>query len=135
MIIELVPPDFAAVVAALDPKGWVNLRPKVDPDDDPGVPSNALLGMFGARGPAVPLCTWHPGDRLAGVEHGTGPKVARRIELPVGWRVVQDHPRRGLVVAVPAQVEAEDVLAWLVATGDALCQVPYSGTWLADVRP
>jgi hypothetical protein len=135
MIVEVTPPDYAPVLAALVPKGWVNLRPAVDPDDDPGLPSNALLGMFGARGPAVPLCTWHPGDRLAGVEHGTGPKVARRIEVPAGWRVVQDHPRRGLVVKVPDEMSTEQVLAWLVATGTALCLVPFPGTWIADVRP
>jgi hypothetical protein len=80
------------------------------------------------------LATWHPGERSAGIEHSTGPKVARRVDVPTGWRVIQDHPRRGLVVRVPAEVADAEVLRWLVELGEALSQVPTSGRWIAEVH-
>lgn len=134
-VVELHPPDLGPLLDVLDPAGWVNLRPAIDPDDDPGEPSSGLFALFSARGPAVPLCTWHPGERSMGIEHGTGPKVARRLDLPPGWRVAQDHPRRGLVVVVPLGVPDAEALAWLVEAGTQLCPVPTTRTWVAEVHP
>ena len=134
-MLEVQPPQLEPVLAAMDPEGWVNLRPAVDPDDDPGEPSRMLLGMFGARGPAVPLCTWHPGERQVGIEHSWGPKVSRRLSIPEGWRVVQDHPRRGIVLAVPAGVSDEEVLTWLIEVGSQLCTIPTDGTWVVQLFP
>ena len=125
--------ELHVVAAHLDPRGWVNLQPGVAEEDLPP-PTSSLFGLFTARGPVIPLCTWHPGERSAGVQHATGPKVVTRIEVPQGWRVVQDHPRRGLVVRVPADVEDLDVLQWLVAAGVRLCPVPTTGQWLAELH-
>ena len=65
----------------------------------------------------VPVCTWVPGERsrngiehvALGIEHGSGIKAVERlrergVRLPEGWEVMQDHPKRGLVVAVPPSV-------------------------------
>lgn len=126
------PDDLTPVLQALPPGGWVNLQPEVGelPDEEgPG-----WFGIFGARGPVVPFATWHLGDRSAGIQHGTGPKVATRVDVPAGWRVAQDHPKRGLVVRVPAGVRDADVLAWLLATGEALCPAPLLGRWVAEVH-
>ena len=134
-VVEVRPPDLAPLLDVLDRSGWVNLRPAIDPEQAPADPSSGLFALFGARGPAVPLCTWHAGERAAGIEHGTGPKVVRRLDVPSGWRVTQDHPRRGLVVAVPPGVGDEEVLAWLISAGTQLCPVPTTGTWVAEVHP
>lgn len=126
------PGDVLDAVAHLGDRGWVNVRPEVDDPPDP--PSRGWFGsVFGSRGPVVPLATWHPGERSAGVQHDTGSRLARRVDVPAGWRVVQDHPRRGLVLRVPAGVVDADVLAWLVAVGTDLCPVPGSGRWIAEI--
>jgi hypothetical protein len=126
--------DVTAVLAALRPGGWVNLQPETD--DDPDAPSagRGFFGALGARGPAVPFCTWLPGERSAGIQHGTGPKVATRVDIPPGWRKVQDHPRRGLVLRVPPEVPDDIVLRWLIVTGEALCARPLLGRWVAEVH-
>ncbi len=56
------------------------------------------------------------------------------LPLPQGWRVTQDHPRRGLVALVPAQVPAADVVDWLLAAAAAVCTVPTTGRWTAAVH-
>ena len=121
------------VASRLDGRGWINLQPGVAEEHLPP-PTGSLFGLFSARGPMIPLCTWHPGERSAGVQHATGPKVAKRVDIPAGWRIVQDHPRRGLVVRVPVGVPDVDVLRWLVAVGDHLCAVPTTGQWLAELH-
>ena len=131
--VEFALSDVDGFAARLDSHGWVNLQPAVDDDDLPP-PTGALFGLFSARGPVVPFCTWHSGERSAGVQHGTGPKVASRVDIPVGWRILQDHPRRGLVVRVPSEVPDADVLRWLVGVGAALCPAPTGERWLAEIH-
>jgi hypothetical protein len=125
--------DLTAVLGALRPGGWVNLQPETDTEAEPST-GGGFFSALGARGPAVPFCTWLPGERSAGIQHGTGPKVARRIDIPSGWQKTQDHPRRGLVVRVPPGVPDEAVLRWLVATGEALCPMPLLGRWVAEIH-
>ena len=132
-LVEFDIADIDALAARVDDHGWVNLQPFVDEDDLPP-PRGVLFGVFSARGPVVPLCTWHPGERSAGVQHGTGPKVSARVDIPAGWRRLQDHPRRGLVVRVPPNVAHADVLRWLVGVGATLCPVPTGDRWLAELH-
>jgi hypothetical protein len=132
-LVELDPDDLDPVVSRLDPSGWLNAWPDVDPDEVPPT-SSGLFGLFSARGPVVPLCTWHPGERSAGIQHAAGPKVAQRVEVPAGWRVVQDHPRRGLVVRVPPEVPDLEVVRWLVGAGARLCPVPRRDRWIAELH-
>jgi len=131
--ISFDPADVESIARRLDPQGWVNLRPEVGEDDLPP-DGGGFFGIFGARGPMIPLCTWHPGERSAGVQHASGPKLVRRIDVPVGWRVVQDHPRRGLVVRVPAGVPDEDVLRWLVEVGTSVCPLAIREQWVAELH-
>jgi hypothetical protein len=122
--------------------GWINLSPGLDVEEPP--PSRSVLGaLFSARGPTVPLATWAPAQgrepATIGVEHGQGPRVVRTLAgkdaaVPPGWRVTQDHPRRGLVVVPQPAVtdqELDAVLAWLLRAAGALCPVPRSGQWRA----
>jgi hypothetical protein len=53
--------------------------------------------------------------------------------VPEGWVVLQDNPRRGLVVAVPPAEDAADVLAWLLDAATALSLVLLTGEWRALV--
>jgi hypothetical protein len=122
-------------------RGWVNLHPDVDEEPpDPG-----LFRIFSGRGPAVPECTWVPGERHRGVEHvslgvrhASGPHAAdalagRGVPLPAGGVVLADHPRRGLVVAVPPDADHSASAAWLVAAARALTTVPLGRWWQAEV--
>jgi hypothetical protein len=123
--------DLAPLVAAVDPAGWVNFEPDVeDPPPDP--PQGWFGNVFSSRGPGMPMATWHPGERSAGLEHPGTSKVDR-AEVPVGWVIRQNHPRRGLVVRVPAEVADADVLRWLVDLGEKLSPVPTHGKWHAVV--
>ena len=124
--------DVAPVAAALDPGGWVNLVPDVD-EAPPSPPPGWFGSVFSNRGPGLPFATWHPGERSAGMQHASGPKLARRISVPAGWRVMHDHPRRGLVVHVPDGVGDLEVLRWLVDLGESLSPVPTLGRWVAVV--
>ena len=116
--------------------GWINLQPHVAPEDTP--PSGGPFRVFSVRGPAVPLCTWLPaeiGQRgtpyvSLGVQHGVGTRVAGQLAdcgcgVPDGWRLLQDHPKKGLVVAAPAETPNSTLLDWLIRAGHALCPVDY----------
>ncbi|MGH3578139.1 MAG: hypothetical protein ACRDU0_11355, partial [Mycobacterium sp.] len=94
--------------------GWINLEPVMDGDVEPPPERSGLFGFLAALGPDLPLCTWIPGQQgdsgtgvvSVGVQHPAGPKVVKHlaemgIAVPAGWVVRQDHPRRGLVLAVP----------------------------------
>jgi len=134
-VIVFQPDDVGEVLAALRPDGWVNLQPEVDADAEPESRPSALFGVFGARGPAVPFCTWLPGERSVGIEHGTGPKLKERVDLPSGWRVVQDHPKRGLVARVAPDTTDAEAIGWLVRSAEPLCALPLLGRWIAEVHP
>lgn len=142
--------DPSAVLAQLERlgavhRGWVNLQPGIDEADAPPPPS-ALGLIFSANIHEVPVCTWVAGhlgrhglqpDSL-GVQHGTGPRVVRHLAslgmtLPEGWRWVQDHPRRGLVVVTPVGTPHDQQLRFLLDAGTALSKVPLTGDWRAVV--
>ncbi len=128
--------------------GWINVRPVIHPDDEP--PPPGLFAVFGPGPHKVPTATWMapaPGrggvlrPAQIGLQHARGSRVLPSLgELGLtplaGWRVVQDHPRRGLVASLPDGIPGDVVLAWLVAVSGPLCAVPTTGRWQAEVyRP
>ena len=127
--------------------GWINLTPGLDVDVPP--PERApLAAIFGSKGPVVPLGTWTPAHgrdpASVGVHHSQGTKAVallaeRNVALPLGWRRLQDHPKRGLVLTpTPATTpkELDTVLDWLLRATGALCPVRRTGEWRALVyRP
>ena len=149
-LLEFLPDQRRAVVdrmveLARDRSGWINLQPVVDPEDEPPQETR-LSGLLSGRGPAVPLATWTPGERhrrrveptTIGLQHATGTKAVARlasfgIAVPDGWRVLADHPRRGVVVVVPDGTDPDDVLGWLLEAGTALSAVPTTGRWRAEI--
>jgi hypothetical protein len=122
--------------------GWLNLTPGLDMDVPPPA-RTPLASLFGSGGPTVPLGTWTPPrgrePATAGIQHPEGPQAARLLTergaaVPPGWRVLQDHPKRGLVVAVVGGADRQDLdraLAWLLFATAALCPWPRTGEWQA----
>ena len=141
--------DLGAVtaqMAALVPRsGWLVLQPAFDAESAPA--PRRTSGFFSSRGPYVPVASWVPGERTrqgveytaVGVQHGAGSAVVdllgeRGHPLPTGWEVIDDHPGRGLVVAVPPAAAHPDALGWLLDAADHLCPVQLTGEWRATVH-
>lgn len=148
--VEFTPDDPAAVVDRMAAmvaahRGWINFEPAVRVDDVPE-PKSGLFGLMSGRGPDVPLATWTPGEArkgradppTIGLQHGSGPGARARLAehgraVPEGWVVLQDHSRKGLVVAVPPAVAHGEVVAWLLGAAKVLSTVPLIGRWRAAV--
>jgi hypothetical protein len=126
--------------------GWVNLQPNLDPDD---VPTSGLgvLSVFSARGPAIPLVTWTPGQRTRrgttpaeiGIQHPAGSRAVpllreRGIEVPAGWSVVQDNPKRGLVIRPGPAAGPTEIVDWLLRATASLCPYDMPTSWLATIH-
>ena len=148
---EFDPAEPGRVVAAMGRlasahDGWINLLPGVDEDEAPeperGGPFSVL---FGSAQPPVTMGTWLPvrrprpgAEETLGIMHPRGRHAVtwlreQGVALPSGWRVRQDHARRGLIVAAPAGAAHLEVLDWAVRAGDALAMVPLTGMWKAKV--
>jgi hypothetical protein len=125
--------------------GWINFQPEVRPEDEPPHHSGLSVLLAGVVHD-VPVATWVPGkvvrDALRpdsiGIQHAVGARVLGRLTtagvgLPEGWRVVQDHPRRGLIVAPGPGTDHATLLAWLLEAGTALSAVRLTGRWRAEV--
>jgi len=148
------PDEALAAMAELSGsgQGWINFEPEVPEDVE--VPGPGLFSFMSARGPAVPLATWIPArvtrrgravPATLGLQHPAGVRAAARLaehglERPPGWRVTQDHPKRGLVVAVGGPPGVADsgpdqaqVLEWLLRAAELLSMVPPTGWWAAAV--
>jgi hypothetical protein len=136
---------LVGVVAELAARGegWVNVAPDLGDDNPASVPG----GWFSSRGPQAPHATYLPPrakrngrhePAQLGIEHAAGPKAARQLAaaghgVPPEWQVRQDHSKRGLVLAVPAEAEAGDVVEWLLTAAGLLAQVPLGDDWLAEI--
>jgi hypothetical protein len=126
--------------------GWINIDPVIEEENEP--PPPGPFAFLGGSTHHVPTITWLPGKRspngtvkptTVGLQHATGPRVARRLSelgcpLPEGWRISQDHPRRGLVALVPADADNREVMGWLLQAATLLCAVPATGRWTAAVH-
>lgn len=126
--------------------GWVNLVPGTEePGDEEQGPG--LFSIFGTRRPGGVECTWMPpsasagtgADLTIGILHPRGVRAAPVLAeagcaVDAGWRVVQDHPRRGLVVRVPAAVPVDVLLRWVLRAGEVLSVARLTGRWQATVH-
>ncbi len=149
--LEFRPPTAAAVldrmrVLSEAHDGWINLLPGV-PEDEVEPPSRGVFSaLFGTAQPPVSMCTWMPagggrrgtGEQSLGILHPRGRRAASQlaelgVPVPPGWRVGQDHSRRGLIVRPLAAASASEVLDWMLRAGTALALAPLTGTWQARV--
>ena len=119
--------------------GWINAHPSIDEVDQRalGRPS-----FFAARGPTIPLGTFVVGSGVnahqLGLEHAGGRSAMQTLQqagvkLPAGARLVQDHPRRGLIVALPADVDPAAVTALLLEAAVHLTPIPLPQRWFAEI--
>ena len=127
--------------------GWINIEPVIGEEHQP--PQPGPFAFLGGSTHRVPVITWMPGKHVdgrgakpttVGLQHASGPRVAWRLRdsglpVPDGWRVTQDHPRRGLVAEVPADADDRAVIGWLLDAAAAVCQVESTGRWEAAVHP
>lgn len=149
--IDFDPPDAASVVTRMDElaaagDGWINLMPGV-PEEEADEPSGGVLSvLFGTAQPPVSMGTWMPagarrrgdGEETVGFMHPRGRGAVDQLAsagvlLPAGWRVRQDHARRGLIVHPAPGTPHADVLSWSLRAGAALAVVPLTGRWQARV--
>ncbi|MGA2837040.1 MAG: hypothetical protein ABSF84_10630 [Acidimicrobiales bacterium] len=126
--------------------GWINIEPVIDEEYQPAPPGP--FAFLGGSTHQVPVVTWMPGRTEAGrpakpttvgLQHASGPRVAWRLRdlgrpVPEGWRITQDHPRRGLVAEVPADADNRAVIDWLLEAATTVCQVEMTGRWWAAVH-
>jgi hypothetical protein len=150
-LIEFDPDAPAAVVGrmremAVSRDGWVNLAPVVDEADVPRT-SVGVLGWMSAKGPAVPEATWVPGERKRkggveadsiGLQHRGGPKARfaladAGVSIPTGWKLLADHPKRGLVLELPDGTDPAPVVDWLIRAARALSPMELPDQWAALV--
>jgi hypothetical protein len=148
--IEFAPDRLGPVLAHMATmtaasSGWINICPIIEAEHVP--PPPGVLSIFGGSIHKVPTGTWMPGKversgsvgaTRIGLQHSGGPRVVAQLRdlglaLPEGWRVVQDHPRRGLVAKLPAGADDAAVLDWLIRAAGTLCAVPHTGRWRAEI--
>ncbi len=100
---------------------WFNIEPNVDRDS---VHTGSIFWKaFSSRGPRIPQFTWTSAtDRKGiyqpsevGLTHPTGASVLDRIQnfqinVPDEWRLIQDHPKRGIVFQLPTTYDPEEVI-------------------------
>lgn len=115
-------------------------------DDDDAPEESALFGFLAARGPANPWATVmastrgrRPTPAQVGIQHRAGTKAAAQLRdeslfLPEGGRVVQDHPRRGLVVEWPEPADVSTLIAWLLPAMRLLGRAPTTNNVLYEWR-
>ncbi len=151
--VEFQPDRAEEVVAAMEAvgragAGWVNFEPAVEVDHVAAAGSSTFA-MFSGRGPVVPLGTWTPAQAprrgrgepaMLGLQHPAGSKAKPLLAehghpVPDGWVVVQDHVRKGLVVALPEHITATEALSWLLRAARLLSTIPLSGGWRAAIYP
>jgi hypothetical protein len=126
--------------------GWINVTPLIETEHEP--PPPGPFAFLGGSTHQVPTATWKPGrlqsdgtarPTTVGLQHAAGTHLAWRLSdlglpRPEGWRVTQDHPRRGLVMTVPADADHAATMDWLLRLAAAVCTVPTTGTWEASIH-
>ena len=126
--------------------GWVNLLPGVPEEEVEESPRSVFSALFGNAQPPVSMCTWMPpkpggsarGDQTLGIMHPRGRHAVSQLAsmgvlVPAGWRVRQDHARRGVILHPPAAASYEVVLDWALRAGASLAIIPLTGRWKAQV--
>jgi hypothetical protein len=145
-LIEFDRDDLSEVerrLAALPDGAWMNIEPIIEEADLEELRARTphpLLRIFSAKGRPIPFGTIvaEPTELAVGLEHPQGAAVIPRLRelgivAPASWRQRQDHPRRGVVYAVPRDEAAGVVLGWLLDAATALAGVTLRGRWSAVI--
>lgn len=124
--------------------GWLNVSPKVDYEEPP---PGALAKIFGARGPMIPVGTWIPGaptrngfePTTVGLQHGMGQRLLFALRdagqgTPEGWKTLQDHARRGVVLQIPDDTDPAVVLDWIMRVSEIVLASEPTGRFRATIH-
>jgi hypothetical protein len=142
---------LAPVVAYMDRlaaagDGWINFVPSISEREERPT-SIGFMAIFSGSGTGATMITWIPGQRdkrrpaapSLGITHATGHRAASSlaadgVPVPPTWRIKQDHPRRGLILTLPADEANEEILAWAVRAVVALNTPRQITSWRAEVH-
>lgn len=148
--LEFLPPTTGAVLERMQEladarDGWINLLPGVPEEEAEPSSRGVFSALFGTAQAPVTMCTWMPAGsgggaagQSVGILHPRGRHVAAQlgelgVPVPPGWRVSQDHARRGLILHPPSGAPAADVLDWTLRAGAVLALTQLTGSWQARV--
>jgi len=125
-------------------QGWVNVQPEISPDAVRPTRSG-LTQYFRRNSPDAALGTWMAppaggAEANLGLQHALGERIGPHLDgwnlaLREGWRRVQDSPRRGLLVSVPASESLEVVLGWLLDVTSLATRPETTGHWTVSLYP
>jgi hypothetical protein len=126
----------AAIEAVADGRGWCNLSPDVEEEV-----ADMKVNYFGLRlnkGVDVASYVTAPPRRgvaqpsTLGVLHSRSRLGRERIMLMLGgapFVIRQDHNTRGLLLDVPVDTPAEQVLTVMCTLTESLCDYEFKGSW------
>ena len=119
---------------------WFNIEPDVDERSIHTV--SIFWKAFSSRGPRIPQFTWTSAtDRKGnyqpseiGLTHPTGIAVLERIKgfqinVPDEWRLIQDHPKRGIVFQLPATYVSEEVVMFATSVIPVVSPFEFAGSF------
>jgi len=126
-----------------DGRSWINVQPWVDEEQMPKV--SVLKHLFSSRGFVVPTGTWvpsHDGSKMPdvdelGITHPAGHNALGQLQdagvtVPQGWRPIQDHTKRGIVLEVPRSESHQAIISWVISACVALAgDLPVDDRWVA----
>lgn len=132
--------DRGAAAAAIDAvsagRGWCNVSPNVE-QEAPDMKVN-YFGLRLNKGVTVAsFVTAPPRHGVAqpstlGVLHSRSRLGRERIATMLGgapFTIRQDHNTRGLLLEVPVDTSAEEVLTVMCSLTEALCDYDFAGKW------
>ena len=119
---------------------WFNIEPDVD---ERSIHTGSIFWKaFSSRGPRIPQFTWTSAtDRKGnyqpseiGLTHPTGIAVLERIKgfqinIPDEWRLIQDHPKRGIVFQLPATYDSEEVVMFATSVIPVVSPFEFGGSF------
>ena len=119
---------------------WFNIEPDVD---ERSIHTGSIFWKaFSSRGPRIPQFTWTSAtDRKGnyqpseiGLTHPTGIAVLERIKsfqinIPDEWRLIQDHPKRGIVFQLPATYHSEEVVMFATSVIPVVSPFEFEGSF------
>ena len=119
---------------------WFNIEPDVD---QRSVHTGSIFWKaFSSRGPRIPQFTWTSAtDRKGnfqpseiGLTHPTGIAVLERIQsfqinVPNGWQLIQDHPKRGIVFQLPKTYDPEEVVVFATSVIPVVSPFEFAGSF------
>ena len=116
----------------------------IEPDvDERSIHTGSIFWKaFSSRGPRIPQFTWTSAtDRKGnyqpseiGLTHPTGIAVLERIKgfqinIPDEWRLIQDHPKRGIVFQLPATYDSEEVVMFATSVIPVVSPFEFAGSF------